>query len=321
VEFKPEIVFYANVAGIGVLSALLLWALIHRRRPGRGDEVSRRLTGSERAARRGESTVIDPQSWGGVESVARVLAKPLEGTEYERNKVSLKLAQAGFRREQAVVLYLASRIAFGIVGIATGMLLSRHFTPPEARWYESLAWPLGGMCVGFYLPHLILNYLANHRALKITRGLPDSLDMLVVMVEAGLGLDAAIQRCSQELRKAYPEVSDEWRLAARETQMGLSRAEAMQKMAARTGVPEMQTLVAILTQAERFGTSVATALRTQAEMLRIKRRQRAEEAAAKTAVKLVFPLVLFIFPTIFIVLAGPAAVRIVQMFKHLAGNG
>lgn len=317
-EFNQEIVFYANVAAVGLLAALLVWAILHRSAAGRRDEIARRLTGSESAARGGMGIdLAEAPSWAGVESVARVLAKPLEGTEYERNKVALKLAQAGFRREEALVLYLASRIALGVVGIVAGVLLSRHFTPPEARWYESFAWPLGGLCVGFYLPQMLLNYVAGQRALRITRGMPDALDMLVVMVEAGLGLDAAIQRCAQELRKAYPDISDELRLAARETQMGLTRADAMQKMAARTGVPEMQSLVAILTQAERFGTSVATALRTQAAMLRVKRRQKAEEAAAKTAVKLIFPLVLFIFPTIFIVLAGPAVIRISQMFKQL----
>jgi len=319
-EFSPEIVFYVNVAAIGLLTALLLWALINRRGSGRGDDVSRRLTGNDGGgSREGAASLLEARSWGGVESVARVLAKPLEGTEYERNKVSLKLAQAGFRREESTSLFLASRIALGIVGIVAGTLLARKFTPPGANWYEGLAWPLGGLCVGFYLPQIILNQLAKRRALQITRGLPDSLDMLVVMVEAGLGLDAAIQRCAFEIRKPYPEIADEWRLAARETQMGLSRSEAMQKMAARTGVPEMQTLVAILTQAERFGTSVATALRTQAAMLRVKRRQRAEEAAAKTAVKLIFPLVLFIFPTIFIVLAGPAVVRISYMFRQIKG--
>jgi tight adherence protein C len=312
---SPEIVFYVNVVAVGLLAALLVWAIVGRSKAGRRDEVSRRLMGSESATRGGRGIdLADAPGWGGVESVARVLAKPLEGSEYERNKVTLKLAQAGFRREEALVLFLASRIALAVVGIIAGIMLSRHFTPPEAKWWEGLAWPLGGLCLGFYLPQFLLSYAANQRALKITRGMPDALDMLVVMVEAGLGLDAAIQRCAQELRKAYPHISDELRLAARETQMGLSRAEAMQKMALRTGVPEMQTLVAILTQAERFGTSVATALRTQAAMLRVKRRQKAEEAAAKTAVKLIFPLVLFIFPTIFIVLAGPAAMKIGAAF-------
>jgi tight adherence protein C len=129
-------------------------------------------------------------------------------------------------------------------------------------------------------------------------------------VESGLALDAAIQRVGDEMKNVHPLLSEEFQIATVETQMGIPRAEALGNLAARTGVPEMRSLVSIVNQAERFGTSVASALRNQADALRVKRRQAAEEQAQKTTVKLMLPLIMFIFPAIFVVLAGPAALKI-----------
>ena len=133
---------------------------------------------------------------------------------------------------------------------------------------------------------------------------------MVVSVEAGLGLDAALLRVSNEMGKVHPELAEEFMLVNMEIQMGLSRAEALTNLAIRTGVPSLKSLSAMLIQAEKFGTSIAKALRTHADTLRVKRRQEAEERAAKTAVKLILPLILFIFPAIFIVLAGPAVMKL-----------
>ncbi len=304
---------------VGLLVTLVVYYLLNRRGPSVGGDILRRLTGrgeDDESTEQRIQELISARRRSGLESVANVLAKPLEGSEYERNKLSLKLAQAGYRQERAVAIFLAAKIIGALGGLLIGwVLFGRGPSEPGAAWYDRLLAPLGGLCVGFFLPQFWLNLAASGRAQNIIRGLPDSLDMLVVMMEAGLGLDAAIQRCSDEITPSYPEIADEWRLASRETQMGLTRGEAMRKMALRTGVPEMQSLVAIINQAERFGTSIATALRIHSDTLRTKRRQKAEEAAAKTAVKLIFPLILCIFPTIFIVLAGPAAMKIGAALK------
>jgi tight adherence protein C len=142
------------------------------------------------------------------------------------------------------------------------------------------------------------------------------MDLLVISVESGLALDAAIQRVGDEMKIVHPELSEEMQLVTYEGQMGIPRSEALGNMALRTGVPEMQSLVAIISQAEKFGTSVAKALRNQADAMRVKRRQAAEEKAQATTVKLMLPLMLFIFPAIFVVLVGPAALNMIKTFQN-----
>jgi tight adherence protein C len=164
-----------------------------------------------------------------------------------------------------------------------------------------------GAGLGFMAPNLWLSSVSKKRREKIRHGLADSLDLMVVAVEAGLGLDAALQRVADELSNVHPELTEEIQIAVLEAQMGIPRAEALDNLANRTLVEELRSMVAMINQAERFGTSIARALRNQAEALRVKRRQQAEERAQQCAVKLMLPLILFIFPAIFIVLAGPAA--------------
>jgi tight adherence protein C len=160
--------------------------------------------------------------------------------------------------------------------------------------------------------------LAKRRQHRIRLGLPDALDLLVVSVEAGLGLDQAIQRVSDELRFAHPDLADELRLINLELRAGKARSEALRNLADRTQLDDLSSLVAMLVQTDKFGTSVAQSLRVHSETMRTKRRQRAEEAAAKTGVKMVFPLVFCIFPAIFVVTIGPAAIRFVQVLVPMA---
>jgi len=312
-----DVTLLLNVAIIGVLAIVLTHALMSRGRRGTDEDILRRLDGQadgkKRAPKHG-SIVLD-QKDSGIDNVAKVLAKPLEGSDYERNRLSLLLAQAGYRGEKAVFTFLAVKITMAVVGLVVGLVLYKFYGPEEAPWHKIIMYPLGGLCFGFFAPQFWLSSAASSRSDKITRALPDALDMLTIMVEAGLGLDAGIQRCADEMRKPFPEIAEELMLSSRETQLGLKRSEALSKMAKRTGVKEMQALVAMLTQAERFGTSIATGLRVHAQSLRTKRRQKAEEAAGKVATKLVFPLILFIFPTIFIVTVGPAAFQIAGMFS------
>jgi tight adherence protein C len=170
------------------------------------------------------------------------------------------------------------------------------------------------------LPTVVLARLAKKRQHRIRLGLPDALDLLVVSVEAGLGLDQAIQRVGQELAFAHPDLCDEFRLINLELRAGKGRVEALHNLALRTGVDDISSLVAMLVQTDKFGTSVAQSLRVHSDTVRTKRRQRAEEAAAKTGVKMVFPLVICIFPAIWIVTIGPAAIKFIQVFAPMAGK-
>jgi len=172
---------------------------------------------------------------------------------------------------------------------------------------------LAGVGFGYVFPGMVLARLAKRRAHKIRLSLADALDLLVVSVEAGLGLDQAMTRVGQELAFAYPDLSDELRLVNLELRAGKARSDALRNLADRTGVDDLNSLVTMLIQTDKFGTSVAQSLRVYSETLRTKRRQRAEEAAAKTGVKMVFPLVLCIFPAIWVVTIGPAAIKFITV--------
>jgi tight adherence protein C len=176
---------------------------------------------------------------------------------------------------------------------------------------------LAALCagVGLMLPDAWLSIAASGRKTKLRHGLPDTLDLLVVSVESGLALDAALKRVGEEMATVHPELSDELRIATMETQMGIPRNESLENLSRRAGVEEVRSLVSVVIQAEKFGTSIAKALRNQADALRVKRRQAAEERAQKTAVKLMIPLVLFIFPAMGVVLAGPAVINVIKAMK------
>jgi len=253
------------------------------------------------------------------EKIAPALAKPVRSkSEENQSRLKVKLANAGFRREGATVIFLASKTLLGI-GLLLLTLLAAAGSGHPVRTIFGLA--SISACVGFLLPNLWLWLAAKSRAEKLTHSLPDCLDLLVVCVEAGLGLDAAMQRVSQEMGNVHPELAEEFTLTNMEVQMGIPRSDALTNLATRTGVPEIKSLTAILIQAERFGTSIASALRVHADSLRTKRRQKAEERAAKTAVKLIIPLILFIFPAIFVVLAGPAVLKLWETLTSTVFTG
>jgi tight adherence protein C len=172
------------------------------------------------------------------------------------------------------------------------------------------------LLLGYLLPDLWLTWRIRSRQQRLRLALPDGLDLLVICVEAGLGLDQALMRVSQELRVAHPELSDELQLVNLEMRVGKTRLEALRELAHRTGLDDIKALVAMLIQTDRFGTSVAQALRVHSDELRVKRRQRAEEMAAKTTVKMVPVLVFFIFPALMVVILGPAVLAIMRQFLH-----
>lgn len=230
----------------------------------------------------------------------------------ETGKLQQRLVQAGYRSRDALVVFLGLRI--GVALIAFALLASPLLVRPN------LMVALAGCALGYLMPGMVLARLAARRQHRIRLGLPDALDLLVVSVEAGLGLDQAIQRVADEIAFAHPDLADEMRLVNLELRAGRSRPEALRALADRTGVDDLASLVAILVQTDKFGTSIAHSLRVHAETMRTKRRQRAEEAAAKTGVKMVFPLVFCIFPAIWVVTIGPAAIRFIQVLGPMGSQ-
>ena len=230
-------------------------------------------------------------------------------TTKELGQLRLRLVQAGFRRDEAMPIFFGIRILFALA------LFSLFASSLVLRPNMTLA--LGGLAIGYLLPGMLLARMAKRRAHRIRLALADALDLLVVSVEAGLGLDQALTRVGSELAFAYPDLSDELRLVNLELRAGKARADALRNLGERTGVDDLASLVTMLIQTDKFGTSVAQALRVYSETLRTKRRQRAEEAAAKTGVKMVFPLVFCIFPAIWIVTIGPAVIKFMTVLFPL----
>lgn len=223
----------------------------------------------------------------------------------EMGKLKSRLVAAGYRGSEALPVFIGVRL--GCALFAFGLLS----TPLIAKPNVLLA--LGAAALGYLLPGMQLGRMAKKRQHKIRLSLADALDLLVVSVEAGLGLDQALQRVGDELAFAHKDLSDELRLVNLELRAGKARSEALRNLADRTGVDDLSSLAAMLIQTDKFGTSVAQSLRVHSDTLRTKRRQRAEEAAAKTGVKMVFPLVFCIFPAIWVVTIGPAAIKFVQV--------
>jgi len=245
-----------------------------------------------------------------LEKAAPALSKALQPkTELEANKLKVNLANAGFNGPNAPQLYLSVKVVMLIAGAVIGSGVGITMWGFSVNGLTAMG--VGGG-LGFYLPGLVLWWLKRTRKEAIFLTLPDALDLLVVCVEAGLGLDAGLRKVQEELQNTSKELCEELELANLQLQMGRPRREVLHDLGVRTGVDDMRALVAILIQADKFGSSIAQALRVQSDSMRVKRRQIAEEKAQQTAVKMIFPLVLFIFPGIFVVLVGPAAILMID---------
>jgi tight adherence protein C len=256
-------------------------------------------------------TVPDPTAVQMVAFLKRVGERVPKNMK-EMGKLQLRLVQAGYRGGEALPVFLGIRVGFALFCFL--MFMTPLFVRPN------LAMALPAMGFGYVLPGMVLARKAKRRQHRIRMSLADALDLLVVSVEAGLGLDQAMARVGSELEFAYPDLSGELRLVSLELLAGTGRSDALRNLASRTGVDDLSSLVAMLVQTDKFGTSVANSLRVFSDTLRTKRRQRAEEAAAKTGVKMVFPLVVCIFPAIWIVTIGPAAIKFIQVIGPIA-NG
>jgi tight adherence protein C len=249
--------------------------------------------------------MLDEQRPGSdfAERIATPLSRLDPPSAAEARKLQKQLMQAGFRGPNAVVIFRAIQLAVlagfpGFVALVCAVI---------ARPLESaLLWILVAFIAGFFLPRYALGRMIRGRQLRVRWGLADALDLMVVSVEAGLGLNAAMLRVSEELKDVHPDISEEFELANLEIRVGREREEALRNLAERTGVDDLRSFVAMLIQADRFGTSMARSIRIFSDSLRTKRRQRAEQAAQKAAVKLLIPLALFLFPTLFIAILGPA---------------
>jgi tight adherence protein C len=243
-----------------------------------------------------------------VARAAPALSKPLQPrNEAELGKLRLELLNAGFRHDQAVQIYLGIKLFCLLAGLAAAVpvVAARVGLNVAGLQYVLAA---GGLA--FYLPGVVLGSIKKRRKEAIFLGLPDALDLMVVCVEAGLGLDAAMRRVAAEMAASSPVLCEELAIANFQVQMGRPRKDVLHELGQRTGVDDVRALAAVLIQAERFGASIAQALRVQSDAMRVRRRQLAEERAAKVAVLLLLPLVLFIFPGIFVVLVGPAGIKI-----------
>ena len=232
----------------------------------------------------------------------------------ERTGLQLLLSRAGYRNAYAQKVYWFSR--FG-VPLFLGILAYSYGKGTGMRDQPILLMVLSGLIVGALLPGIILRSKIRKRQEEITDFLPDALDLLVVCVEAGLGINAAFIKITEEFRLASPVLSEEFDIVNREMVAGKPRQDALRALSERTGVEEMKSFVAMLIQTEKLGTSLARSLRIHSDSLRTRRRQRAEERAAKTTIKLVFPLVLLLFPALFIVILGPGAIQIYRVLFHI----
>jgi tight adherence protein C len=233
----------------------------------------------------------------------------------ERGRVADQLSFAGFRSANALPLYYAAKTALALIFLLAVLFAS--FWLPKIVTTKLLFYAMLASFIGLMLPNYVLDYFVKRRQKRLRDGFPDALDMLVVCVEAGLGLTAAIQRVAEELRLSHPELGAEFALVSAEMRAGVEREAALKALGVRTGLDDIRGLVSLLIQTLKFGTSVAETLRVYSEEFRDKRMQRAEELAAKIGTKLIFPLVLCLFPAFFVVAIGPAALRIIHVFRDL----
>jgi tight adherence protein C len=310
-------------AVFGAFAALAWWAMgfLAAGKP-RAVERLDELKNPNARKQREQSTAMKKQDavTRVLEKATPALAKPLQPkSEIEQSKLKVRLANAGFRGEGAPSIFLGLKFAGLLTGLFLGGGTLVGLGGVSQRTLISAIVTAG---FSFYLPDLVVWFIARGRKQNIFLGLPDALDLMVVCVEAGLGLDQAMRKVADEMKKSYRVIAEEFALANFQLQMGRARTEVLHDLGVRTGVPDLRALAATIIQTDKFGSSVAQALRVQSDSMRTRRRQLAEEKAAKTAVKLIFPLVIFIFPGIFIVLVGPAAITMVrELFPRMSGGG
>jgi tight adherence protein C len=286
--------------------------------PGRNQLVAQRLAEMQSAGRDTPAILQRRQRQARTERLKGVLqafGEAVQERSTNTSAIRLRLIQAGYPGAAAVPIFLGSRIALPAGLAMAGGVLMPTFGYSAAA---TLIMVVYFIATGYVIPSVAVGRKIKLRQKEMQKALPDALDMLVVSVEAGLGLNQALVRVSEEIERVSPVLSEQLALVNLEIRAGTAREEALRNLGERTGLQDINSLVGMLIQTERFGTSVAQALRVHAETMRTKRRQRAEEAAAKTTIKMIFPLVFCIFPALFVVILGPA---LIEIYKALSTFG
>ena len=248
------------------------------------------------------------------ERIASPLNRLVPPSAAEVQKLQKQLMHAGFRSRNAPIIYRAIHL-FSMAAFPLVVALVCALSPRAVN--HLFIWILFAFVIGFFFPRYVLHRMIPPRQQRVRWGLADSRDLMVISVDAGLGLNAAMVKVSSELKQVHPDISEEFELANLEIRVGRERDEALRNLAERTGVDDLRSLVAMLIQTDKFGTSIARAIRVFSDSLRTKRRQRAEQAAQKAAVKLLFPLACFLFPTLFIAILGPALIQLSDTLGHM----
>jgi tight adherence protein C len=305
-------------SAVGILAYGLIYLSQKGKAAERLDTLMLTPTASEGDA---EDALVQREAW--VKTVARAaapLAKlSVPSDDWQTSELRRKFIQAGLRHESAPLIFFGAKTGLAIL-FPTLYWVLNQVSPNAATGSTLFAYLIFLLALGFYLPNLVLRRRTQARQREILETFPDALDLLTICVEAGSSLDSAIDRVSREIRLKSEVLADELGLVVLEMRAGGGKERSLRNLSLRTGVDDVDTLVATLIQSERFGTSVGQALRVHSDMLRTKRQQRAEETAAKIALKLLFPLILFIFPSILIVVAGPAMLRIVKTLPTMFGG-
>ena len=257
------------------------------------------------------SKTVNTHKVAAVINILSKLSLPAEG--WQSSSVQIKFLQAGIRNKSAPQYYFAVKTLITLV-LPVVMALFLHFTQPHIPLAPTMILVLLTAAAGYYLPELLLRFITKKRIERMRNSLPDMIDLMVVCTESGMGIDDAIARLSREMARTDPDLAQEFYLSALEMRAGATRIEALRNLALRSRLEELEDLVSMLAQADKFGTSLAESLRVQSDMMRSRRTQRAEEIAAKIPVKLVLPLGLFIFPTLLMVILGPAVIQIINVF-------
>jgi tight adherence protein C len=296
-----------------VATAVILMAMFYALAPGEGSMATRlsRLINPPKSTEE-QDTFADKQKERVRSSLAN-LGKIVPGEAKQTPRSQLMMVRAGYRNPEAVMTIRGLKLLLPIAMVGVVFFTGLYRVNPFFI-------VLMAAVLGYLIPEMWLVWRVSNRQKKLRKGLPDALDLLVICVEAGLGLDLAFMKVSEELQIAHPEMSDELHLVNMEMRIGKTRLDALRELGRRTGLEDVKSLVAMLIQTDRFGTSVAQSLRVYSDELRVKRRQRAEEMSAKTSVKMVPPLVFFIFPALMVVILGPAVITLMRQLMPSLGR-
>lgn len=304
------IIFFAVLATVYIVMNTLV--------PGAAQRRLQKVVGDEKLIQN-----VDEEAPAWIQKIVKIagpLAKlSLPEEDWQDSPIRLRFINAGYRNKNAPIVYFAAKTLLALT-IPGFYLLGKGLGAFEADFFQTLTTVLVLAAVGYYLPNVILSRLVFVRQRELFEHFPDALDLMTVCVEAGLGMDAAISRVGDEMAITSPITSEEFRMVGLELRAGASREQALRNLALRTGLEDIDSLVAMLVQADRFGTSIAESLRVHSEGLRTKRRLIAEEKAAKLAVKLLFPLIFTIFPSMLLVLLGPAFISIYRTLLPAMGG-